>query len=90
MTGEPLTCKEFVELVTDYIEGALPADETRRFEEHLALCPGCDTYLGQMRQTISLLGTLPEEAIPAAAQEELLDAFREWKKSRGPKGADGE
>ncbi len=90
MTGEPLTCKEFVELVTDYLEGAMPPDETRRFEEHLALCPGCHIYLDQMRQTIRVVGALPEESIPPAAQDELLSAFREWKKSRGPHGADQE
>ncbi|MFL5618022.1 MAG: anti-sigma factor family protein [Gemmatimonadaceae bacterium] len=71
-----LTCKEFVELVTDYLEGALPKVERRRFEEHLSSCPYCITYLDQMRQTIRALGRLPEETVSSEAMNTLLDAFR--------------
>ena len=58
MAIEELTCQELVELVTAYIEGALPPDEHALFEAHLAVCRGCTAYLEQMRQTISLLVTL--------------------------------
>ncbi len=78
-----LTCQELVELITDYLEGHLPAPERARFEAHLADCPDCPVYLEQMRQTIRLLGRLPTERIPPAAREELLRAFREWKRGRG-------
>ncbi len=74
-----LTCREFVELVTDYLEGALPPEERRRFEEHLSLCDGCDIYLHQMRQTIEALGQLPEESLSPQAQDELLRLFRDWR-----------
>ncbi len=77
-----LTCREFVELVTEYLEGALPDDERRRFEEHLAVCPGCDTYLQQMRQTIVLTGRLTEDSIDSQAERVLLSAFRQWKDAR--------
>ena len=77
-TGE-MTCKELVELVTEYFEGALcPADRVR-FDDHLAVCPGCRTYVQQMRQTIHVLGRLPEESISPGARKELLRAFRNWK-----------
>ncbi|HEX6458615.1 MAG TPA: zf-HC2 domain-containing protein [Thermoleophilaceae bacterium] len=75
-----MSCREFVELVTDYLENALPADERQRFEEHLALCPGCVTYVDQIRQTVAATGTLREESIPPAARDELLAAFRDWKR----------
>jgi anti-sigma factor RsiW len=75
-----MTCKEFVELVTEYLEGALPPDERERFEAHLAACDRCPNYLDQMRQTISLVGTLTEESISAEASSELLRIFRDWKK----------
>jgi predicted anti-sigma-YlaC factor YlaD len=75
----PLTCKELVELVTDYLEGALPSADRRRFEEHLTTCPYCRIYLDQMRQTIRALGHLPEEAIPPEALEALLARFRGWR-----------
>lgn len=73
-----LTCKEVVELVTDYLEDALPAHSRRRFDEHLMTCPYCDIYLEQMRQTIHALGCLPEEMIPPKALDALLQHFRRW------------
>lgn len=71
-----LACKEFVELVTAYLEGTLPADQRLRFDEHLATCPFCQTYLDQMRQTIGALGHLPETSIEPKALDALLTAFR--------------
>jgi len=75
-----LTCKELVELVTAYFEDALPNDERARFERHLSVCPGCSTYVEQMRQTITLVGDLREEDVTPAAQQRLLQAFRDWKR----------
>lgn len=60
-----LTCKELVEIVTDHLEGALPAHERARFEAHLAECDGCATYLEHVRTTIALTGRA--SARPAAA-----------------------
>lgn len=74
-----MNCKTLVELVTDYLEGALPDDERARVEAHLATCDGCTTYLEQMRTTIRLTGMLTEEQIRAEAREALLGAFREWR-----------
>ena len=74
-----LTCKELVELVTDYLEGALSPADQRRFDEHLAGCPYCRIYLEQMRQTVRLLGKLPEEAISPGALEALLARLRGWR-----------
>ena len=51
-----LSCRELVELVTEYLEGALPEGERARFEAHLANCAGCETYLEQVRATIALVG----------------------------------
>ena len=75
-----LTCQEFVELVTDYLEGALDEDTVRRFEEHLALCPGCKTYLSQMKETASRLGEIPVESLSAETQATLLSAFRDFRR----------
>jgi anti-sigma factor RsiW len=74
----PLTCRELVTLVTDYLEGTLSAIDRERFESHISGCPGCTIYLEQMRQTIEALGHLPEESITAEAETALLAAFRSW------------
>lgn len=76
--SDDLTCAELVELVTDYLEDALPPHEQRRFEEHLVDCPGCSTYLEQMQTTISLAGRLSEEELDPRVRDALLAAFREW------------
>jgi anti-sigma factor RsiW len=75
---QQLTCQELVELVTDYLEGALEPAAHARFEEHVAGCDGCDTYLEQIRLTISLVGRLRPEHLGPDAEERLLDAFRAW------------
>jgi anti-sigma factor RsiW len=74
-----LTCREMVELVTDYLEDRLDPTERERFEAHLTLCEGCQAYVDQMRQTIAALGRLAEEDLSPAAREDLLTAFRTWR-----------
>ncbi len=76
-----LSCKEVVELVTDYLEGALSVEIHARFERHLGACPPCVTYVEQIRQTITTLGRLPEETIEQPVMDTLLQHFRGW--SRG-------
>ena len=78
--ADGLTCQELVELVTDYLDEALPPTERQAFETHLGGCSGCQTYLAQIRQTIALTGHLTPTHLPPAAKEELLQLFRDWKK----------
>jgi len=77
---EDLSCQELVELVTDYLDGALPPDERARFDAHVADCPGCDRYLAQMRTAIAL-ARASGGAEPAPDVSGLLDAFRDWKRA---------
>lgn len=74
-----ITCKELVELVTDYLEGTLSRSDRRRFERHLDACDGCTNYVEQMRQVIGTLGRLTEDSIQPEARDRLLHAFRDWK-----------
>jgi anti-sigma factor RsiW len=80
MSSDDITCRQLVELVTEYFEDALSPDDRRRFEEHVMSCPPCRAYLEQMRQTIRLLGSIPEETVPPEAEEALLAALRGWKR----------
>jgi anti-sigma factor RsiW len=79
--GMTVACQEIVELVTDYLEGALDPDMTAEVEAHLQLCDGCDTYVEQMRATIRELGAVPVETLSETAQSELLGAFRDLRGS---------
>jgi anti-sigma factor RsiW len=76
---EQLSCQELVELVTDYLEDSLPADDRDRFEQHLQSCAGCQQYFAQMRSTIELTGELTPADLTPEAEEALLTAFRDWK-----------
>ena len=78
---ETLSCQELVELVTDWLEGALDERHRRAFEEHLAACSGCTEYVEQLRATIELTGTLTPADLSPAAEEVLLQAFRGWRET---------
>ena len=76
---ERLSCQELVELITSYLEDALPTDERRRFDEHIGDCEGCRNYLEQMRITVRLLGGITIYDLDPDAEESLLHTFRNWK-----------
>ena len=76
-----LTCREMVELMNDYLEGALADGERARFEAHLSSCDPCTSYLAQIRETIRLAGGVTEESVPPDVRDQLLQAFRDWKEA---------
>ena len=78
--AQQLSCQELVELVTAYLDGALPPTERARFDAHIAGCDGCRAYIEQIRVTIALAGTIGPEELDPAAEETLLEAFRDWKR----------
>lgn len=73
-----LVCQQAVELVTDYLEGALSRRDRRRFERHLRVCPNCSAYLEQIRATIALAGSVEPEELTAEATQDLIDLYRRW------------
>jgi anti-sigma factor RsiW len=78
---EALSCQELVELVTDYLEGALDERDLRAFDAHLAACDGCTEYLEQMRTTIRLVGTITPKDLTKDAETVLMQAFRDWNRT---------
>lgn len=80
LRADDLTCRELVELVSDYLEESLSDDENTLFEAHIAGCDGCSTYVEQIRQTIRVAGRVTEDSIEPAARDALLEAFRGFKR----------
>ena len=79
---EELSCQDIIEIVTDYVEEAMPPEERQRFEHHLSYCPGCVTYVEQIRETIRRTGRIPrEDSLPPALREGLLTQFRAWQRA---------
>jgi anti-sigma factor RsiW len=77
---DPMVCQQFVELVTDYLEDRMPAEERARFEAHLAECDGCTGYLEDMRGVIATMGTITAPPDPHT-RDALLEAVRELRGS---------
>jgi anti-sigma factor RsiW len=75
-----ITCQEVVELVSNYVEQALPADEAALFEQHLNFCDGCVWYVDQVRKTIDVVGELRVEDVPEDTKAKLMTAFRDWRR----------
>jgi anti-sigma factor RsiW len=70
-----IRCDRLVELLTDYLEGALDDAAAAEVDAHLTRCPGCATYLHQMRQTVRTLGRVSLDGLPDDARARLLEAF---------------
>ena len=77
---EHISCQEVVELVSDYLEQALPSEEAAVFEQHLNFCEGCVYYVDQVRATVAATSELVPEAVPDDVKEKLLTAFRDWRR----------
>ncbi len=75
--NEPqITCRDLVELVTDYLEGQIAAVEQHAIDDHLGECPGCAEYVRQMRLTIQAMrGLVSDEAMFPQTRDELMRAF---------------
>jgi predicted anti-sigma-YlaC factor YlaD len=82
--ADDLSCRELVELVTDYLEDAMPARERARFEVHLLACPPCVSYIDQLARIGEVLPELREEDLAPTMREDLLGAFRTWKRGARP------
>jgi len=74
-----MTCRQVVQLLTDYLEGALSTADRAKVEEHLAGCDGCTAFLAQLRTACRFVAGLAAEEIPAAVRADLLRAFRDWR-----------
>jgi anti-sigma factor RsiW len=75
---QDLVCREAVELVTDYLEGALTGRDRNRLEAHLAACPHCSEYLAQIRRTLDLLGRVEPEELDPQVRDDLVALYRRW------------
>lgn len=72
-------CADVVELVTDYLEGALARGDCRRFETHLPGCPPCTEYLRQMQATIALTDRLGTVDLSPQLPQEFAALSQKWK-----------
>ena len=79
----PLVCREAVELMSDYLDGALSRRDRRRLETHLAACDACTEYLAQLRATIAVAGSVEPKDLAPEVLEGLVDLFRQYRDDGG-------
>ena len=77
----PLVCRQAVELMTDYLEGTLPARDRARLEAHLAQCRHCTRYLAQIRTTVEAAGQVDPDDLDPQALDDLVDLYRRWRET---------
>jgi anti-sigma factor RsiW len=76
MSQYPMSCAEYVELVTAYLEEALDGRTRRRFDRHLARCRGCHNYQDQFRAVLDLVGAICAGQLDPGFRDRLLEMFR--------------
>lgn len=81
VTDYDLTCRELVEVITDYFEGAMGAVERARLERHLSECAGCQAVVSQFRTTIEVTGRLTEDQVSEEQRVAMRDVFRRWREA---------
>ena len=86
MATHDITCREFVEVVTDLLESQLPVGERDLVERHLAMCTWCQTYTDQMRETVTHVARLREEEVAPQIVRSLTAAFRARHAARETRG----
>ena len=82
---DEIICRQFVEVATDYLEGAVPAEDLELVEEHLAMCDWCRDYLHQIETTSAVLAEAAPSAPPGETLQALLGAFRAQTRGDAPR-----
>ena len=76
MSPHEIVCREFVEVATEYLEGAMPEETLELVEEHLAMCDWCRDYLAQLEATSAAVAGAPGDEPAAETLQTLIGAFR--------------
>lgn len=75
MTGPYITCRQLIEFIIDYVEGALDESSRAEFERHLGVCPSCRAYLASYRETMSLSKIVVTDEPQPDVPEDLVQAI---------------
>lgn len=84
--SEPITCRQLIEFIADYLDGSLPPVERHEFDRHLRVCPSCVAYLASYQRTIELGRSMlspTEESASKFVPEGVIEAMRLARSSQG-------
>jgi len=71
-----IVCMSGVELLMEYMEGALTPDVRAAIEAHVAGCPRCDAFIASYRETPRIVRDATRVEMPAGLEASLLTALR--------------
>ena len=81
---QKITCKEFLDNVSDYVDGALDAGLRVSLEAHLARCPGCWVEFDETRRTVEIVQNTECHPLPKDVHDRLLITLEcHWARSGG-------
>jgi anti-sigma factor RsiW len=72
-----ITCRRAVELITDYLDDALPARQRADLEQHLSVCSHCTEYLAQLKATIAATGRVDSDQLSPDVKQTLIQLYRQ-------------
>ena len=70
-----LTCKEFLEELSDYLDENVDAEVKAKLEQHIALCPNCWVVCDTTKRTIRIYKGMEPYSMPADVEPRLLLAL---------------
>ena len=70
-----LTCKQFLEELTDYLDESLDADVREKLEKHIAECPNCWVIADTTRKTVRIYKGMEPHPIPTDVEDRLMKAL---------------
>jgi len=69
-----LTCKEFLQELTDYLDSTVDAELRVKLEKHISECPNCFVILDTTQKTIKVYKGVEPQAIPEEVHVRLMKA----------------
>ncbi len=70
-----LTCKEFLQELSDYLDENCEAEVRAKLEQHIALCPNCWVVCDTTKKTIQIYRGVDPYQMPAGVHDRLIAAL---------------
>ncbi len=75
MAQQKITCKSFLDDLSDYIDGDLEPEVRVSLEAHLAKCPNCWVLFDETKRTVEIFQSVDCHPMPTEVHSRLLDAI---------------
>jgi anti-sigma factor (TIGR02949 family) len=70
--SQEIGCPECMDLLADYVDGALPREQAELLEWHLEGCPPCVAFLNTYKGTVDAAKRLRQTTLPVELRDKLI------------------